>query len=327
MKVPYNFVVSSSRDSCATNNAGLRVIQPLYPAMVNIMCYSHMLQGTGSRFGFTALDEFVTPFVTLQSMAIVRTMWKSIVGTSMKSFSKIRWWSRWDCMMDLGKAFGPSLDEFIQALIDADVGNETTKKMDAVLKDPMKRTQLELELAIIMDMKLFKTTTYTLEGDGLCILVAHRLVEALRAQRSTLNQQSSMPNTAAVLRKQAKLEAGVRVKQYWSEQDAPGQSGWYHGEILNKKPGHGQLCAIRFTNGEEMWVKKDEESTFRSTIEAHELPVWKEVVAKIMPAFEYVDNRLTDNCDTPYHMRNQHECMFLFQVTYYKSSVHPTVRS
>lgn len=74
MKVPYKFVVGSARDSCATNGAALRIVKPLLPAMASILCYSHMLQGTGTRFKFEALDEFMTPFLMLQSMAIAKVL-------------------------------------------------------------------------------------------------------------------------------------------------------------------------------------------------------------------------------------------------------------
>lgn len=58
---------------------------------------------------------------------------------------------------------------------------------------------------------------------------------------------------------------------------------------------------------------KSEEATFRSTIQAHLLPTWKHAVAKLAAAFDYVEDRLTDNCDAPYHMKEQHESMRLFQ--------------
>lgn len=63
------------------------------------------------------------------------------------------------------------------------------------------------------------------------------------------------------------------------------------------------MCAVRYTNGEEMWVTKSEESSFRGSLLAHEIPEWQDVKNTIAPAFTYIDNRLTDQCDDPYHMR------------------------
>ena len=102
-------------------------------------------------------------------------------------------------------------------------------------------------------------------------------------------------------------------RQFWSEEDAPGQSGWYEGEVTRKKPGHGQLCAIKYTNGQEMWILKSEEQAFRGNIIAHKLPEWQGAVDKITPAFNYIESRLTDQCTAPYHMERQHEQMRLLQ--------------
>lgn len=170
--------------------------------------------------------------------------------------------------------------------------------MQAVLHDESQRANFELELAIIMDCQAFKTVTYTLEGDGLCVLQAYDKVEELQRFGRQLDNQNSLPNTAALLRARAKLEAGIKIRQFWSETDAPGQSGWWEGIILNKRPGHGQACAVRYSNGDEMWILKSEETVFRGSILAHELDAWNEVTSKVRPAFEYVENRLNNNCDT-----------------------------
>ena len=108
---------------------------------------------------------------------------------------------------------------------------------------------------------------------------------------------------------------GVKIRQYWSEAEAPGESGWYDAVILNKKPGHGQLCAVKYSNAQEMWIMKKEEQTFRAQVVAHELSAWTEAIAKIAPAFEYIEQRLTNDCDAPYHMKAQHEqfkCLEVF---------------
>lgn len=186
--------------------------------------------------------------------------------------------------------------------------------MKAVLDNPAKRASFELQLSIAMDLELFVTTTYSLEGDGLCILKAYDMIEDVRKLGRSLHTQAALPNTAALLRSRVKLEDGVKFRQYWSEQDAPGKSGWYDGVIINKRPGHGDLCAVRFSNREEMFIRKSEELSFRSTILAHELPMWQEVVKMIEPAFEYIEDRLMDNCAEPYHMLMQHAQMRILKV-------------
>lgn len=128
----------------------------------------------------------------------------------------------------------------------------------------------------MIDLEIFVKTTHNLEGDGLCILQVHECMEAIRILGLSLYTQARLPNLAAVLRARAKIEAGEEVNQYWSQADAPGQSGWYTAKILNKRPSHGQLCAVRYSNGEETWILKAEESNFRARIIADKLKGWFE---------------------------------------------------
>ena len=130
-QVPKLNVVGSMRDSCATNGAGLRVVKPLLPAMVDLMCCSHMLHCAGQRLAFTVLDDIIIPLITLQHMAVVRSLWLLIVGSPIPRVSKLRWWSRWELMKALASAFRPLLDQFIAQLIARDIGDCTTTKIQS----------------------------------------------------------------------------------------------------------------------------------------------------------------------------------------------------
>ena len=116
--------------------------------------------------------------------------------------------------------------------------------------------------------------------------------QAIRALGRSFDSQTSLPNTAALLRARAEIKHGLKIRQDWSEADAPGQSGWWEGEVVKKKPGHGQLCAVKYSNGQEMWILKSEEQSFRGHIIAHKLAEWQPAVDKITPAFEYIETRL-----------------------------------
>lgn len=86
------------------------------------------------------------------------------------------------------------------------------------------------------------------------------------------------------------------------------------GRILNKRPGHGQLCPVLHFNGEEMWIQKIEEDSFGSCFLAHELRTWSDVTSKIEPALEYIEDRLIYQCNEPYHMRMQHSQPHMLRV-------------
>jgi len=231
-------------------------------------------------------------------------------------------------MISLGKAFGKVLDAFVDELEQRDIGEESVAKMRGVLNDPAKRDAFELELAMVVDMAVLPKATYDLEGDRLEVLVVHDRVEALLTKGRSFNDQKSLPNTAAVLRarvnlKDPKAAEGVEFRWHWYEADVDDKDdiGWWEGTVIKKAPGRGGLCVIKFTKGPkanskvggEMIIKLSEEATFRGNIIAHKLPAWAGAVAKLQPAFDYIENRLTNNCNVPYHMKEQHEQMHLLQ--------------
>jgi len=82
--------------------------------------------------------------------------WQAILGGSMASYSKVRWWSRWDIMNEIATNFG-AIPPFIASL-DADgIGDATTQKMLDVVTN--RRSTLELELAAVMSCeRLCKAT-------------------------------------------------------------------------------------------------------------------------------------------------------------------------
>ena len=73
-------------------------------------------------------------------------------------------------------------------------------------------------------------------------------------------------------------------------------------------------CVVKYSNGSEIAIKKSEEPEFRATIVADQLLEWQHVVEKVRPAFDYLESRLEDTCDAPYHMKLQHFRMRILQV-------------
>ena len=238
-----------------------------------------------------------------------------MTGTRMKGFSHIRWWSRWELITDIAVAYNANtLTPFITELVTRDVAPKTVQRLSAILGDVEQCRDLELQMALVQDMKLLMDTTYLMEGSGLEVLRAHEMMERVRRFGGALHEQSSMPHVADVLRTQVKLSAGLNFRQHWTEEQAPGKSGWWEGKTISKNPGHGNVVAVRYTNGDEMLIKKGEEAEFRKSLIAHHLPGWAQAVSLVMPMFDYINNRLTNQCDRPYHCSAQHECLNLLQV-------------
>jgi len=83
----------------------------------------------------------------------------------MATYSPTQWWSRWKVIEQVSVQF----EDVFPFLRRDDIGSAaTTAKLLTFFTDPQKKTQLEVELAAILDWgKPFVTTTYSLEGDGL----------------------------------------------------------------------------------------------------------------------------------------------------------------
>eukprot|EP00967_Tisochrysis_lutea_P148894 scaffold285169_cov43-Tisochrysis_lutea.AAC.1 len=151
-------VVGISRDSCATNGVSCRQLKVCCPNAVDILCASHTLQHTGEHLVLATVEEFLTPWLTLTSHTrAAGLIWRDMMGQSMKGFSRTRWWSRWEVMKDLGTNFG-QLEAFIARLRREGIGEATSQALHAIITT--KGKELQLELALAMDMEILCTTTY-----------------------------------------------------------------------------------------------------------------------------------------------------------------------
>ena len=174
--VPPN-VVGGARDSCSTNGVAMRAIKHLLTLMQDFMCISHTLSHTGEHVELATLQAFMTPWLSLvQNHPAAKSLWKESIGTAMVGYSTIRWCSREEVQNEIATNFG-ALGEFLQTLIDREIGEAHPKNMLKIYSD--QRPTLGAELALSLDLKVIIQTVYTLEGDGLLILLARSKVNAL----------------------------------------------------------------------------------------------------------------------------------------------------
>ena len=110
---------------------------------------------------------------------------------------QIRWCSRDEVQNEIARNFG-ALPGFLQTLVDREIGDALPKKM-LKLYDENTKT-LEAELALSLDLEIIIRAVYTLEGDGLLVLLARSKIDALLAFGDKVGEDgSSLPNLAAVL--------------------------------------------------------------------------------------------------------------------------------
>ena len=223
---------------------------------------------------------------------------KEVMGESMKSYSTIRWWSRFDLMEQLAHGF-PRLDQLITVLEERGIGDATTPHLREIYDDYSR--ELRHELAMMMDLKCFKDATYMLEGDQLEGLRVFETIEEIRSKGYTLEDEpSNMPNLAAVLRDDIVISVGTKVYEYFG---AP-HNAWYDGKVIkvtNGANGLPELFTIKYSDGTTIDA---EEHEVRRVLRIHNSDYWHECCTNAKGAFRYLENRITNNCPPAYHYKD-----------------------
>ena len=294
-------VVCGARDSCATNGKAMRNLEPMYINMEGILCISHTLSHCGEHVELPTLHEFMTPWLGLvQNHPSARSIWKALLGGAMKGYSPIRWCSREEVSNELSKNFG-MLPKFIDTLLADEIGDKLPKKMKAIL-DAHSET-LKLELACNLDLEPIISTCYTLEGDGLVILLARAKIDTLLAFGDTVGDRAETPpNVAALLRAQTELKVGVKVYEYFADVQPP---RYFNGTIISLASGK---VKVKYEDNSTI---EQEEREVRQWIEVRELEEWKRLAAAAKSGITYLRNRLTGNL--PAQQKN-YDCSHMYEV-------------
>ena len=93
MGVAPHLLLVTMRDRASVNNLAMRTINVIYPNMLDIGCFSHALDHVGENFKMPTINNFHSP----KSKAL----WKEQTDRSIVTYSKTRWWSRWEVMYQL----------------------------------------------------------------------------------------------------------------------------------------------------------------------------------------------------------------------------------
>ena len=300
LRLDLDYCVAYARDSCSTNGVAVTGLLPHSVNAVNMLCFPHTLHNTGKHLNLAVLDDFMTPWLQLVAQpGAAKLRWKAIVAGAVSSFSKVRWWSRWEIMRDIATNFG-AVPQFIADLDADEVGDATTEKLLDIITN--RRSELELELAAVMSCERLCTATYRLEGDGLEVLLVHRTIEALRAFGANLgNDASDLPSVAALLRKSHTIAVGTEIREWYP---AP-HSQWFHGTVTRKATAARPKYQIKYV--EDGNTIEYDELEVRNWIDVRKFPQWTTAVNAVKEAFVYLENRITDNCQTPYHCSGPYE--------------------
>ena len=88
-------VIACLRDGAAANGVAVCTLSILYPKLMDIKCFSHTLDRVGEHFEIPVLSEFVSLWISMFSHSpMARLCWKQETGTSIRTYSATRWWSK-----------------------------------------------------------------------------------------------------------------------------------------------------------------------------------------------------------------------------------------
>ena len=189
-------LLAAMRDRASVNNVAVQVLQVVYPSLVDVGCFSHAINLAGEHFKVPTLSDFTALWVSLFAHSgKARLAWKDQVGSSIRSYSRTRWWSQWEVMQQLMLAFG-DVEPFLNAARSDDIAPATVAKLLSILAS--KKSILQIELAAVVDVgKCLVQATYKLEGDGPLALECYEVIQMVLASIRT----GYYPNLEAVSRK------------------------------------------------------------------------------------------------------------------------------
>ena len=299
-----DYCVAYARDSCSTNYNAVNRLMPLSVNALNMLCFPHTLHNTGKHLQLPVLDEFMTPWLQLVPQpGAAKLRWQAILGKGVSSYSKVRWWSRWEIMQEIALNFGALLG-FLTNL-DADgIGDATTKKMLAIVTN--QRQELELELAAVMSCERLCLATYRMEGDRLELLLIHHTIEELIQFGHNLGKDASdLPSVAALLRNRA-IDLNTKTREWFP---AP-HNKWFAGKVTRLLITTGAAArrksTYKVTYSDGTSIEQDEQE-LRNNIDVLEMPEWQTAVNVVKGAYDYLEQRITDDCQVPYHCSGPYE--------------------
>ena len=203
-----HLILAAMRDGASVNNCAMQTVKVVYPQIIDIRCFSHTLDLVGDKFNAPVLTTFISYWISLFSHSPkTKSLWKTETGKAMASFSKTRWWSKWEIMQQVMVQFG-DIHPFLMK--HREIGHSLRGKLLDILNSASSVAQLKVELSAVIDVgEHFVKATYSLEGDGALMVSCYEEIIKIRAVFST----GYYPNLQAVARSLAPVD--VAVQHQW----------------------------------------------------------------------------------------------------------------
>lgn len=278
------------------------------------MCICHTLNNVGGQIEFPILSSFMTSWLELvggrHPHIGARDLWRETVAPqTVPGFSNTRWYAKAEIEFVLAENFN-RLPGFVAQLEEHGYGDATRKKLQQTLEDPKTASELKLQLAAMLDMRQLVRTTYELEGERLEVMLVFHRIEELRALgRALINDEGAtvLPNLDAAVRAAVKLASGLKVSKFFDG------FGYCEGKIISSSMVDSTLYPGKERRAYTVKYHSDgatedlEEEELRPLLLVKDMPERRAVVAGLVPAFEYLERRITGQCDAPFKCDKMYE--------------------
>ena len=180
LEIPSGNLLAIKRDRASVNNVAVSSIAIFYPSAIDIGCFSHTLSHVGEKFNAPVLAKFLKHWERMtQHSHKARLLWREITGRNLRTYSPTRWWSLWECQLQLLELFG-DISTFLRACSDQGIAPKSLDKLLQLLLQSSK--ELMVELAVTVDAGVpFVKATYKLEGDGLLAIECYEILSSVKA--------------------------------------------------------------------------------------------------------------------------------------------------
>ena len=185
-------VLAFMRDRCSVNTKAIRNLRFLYEDALDIGCFSHTLDNVGKRIMIPTVRKFMNSWNGIFKNSIVANLrWKKLNGRVKKKYSSTRWWSWFECILQVVESWG---DVCVYLTTNTDICEQSVQSCIEIADGGAMQETLMLELAATSDIgKPLVQATYLLEGDGPLVFRAFTVIETVSnhlklLQFSSVNQ-------------------------------------------------------------------------------------------------------------------------------------------
>eukprot|EP00734_Pompholyxophrys_sp_LG126_P000245 Pompholyxophrys_sp_v1_NODE_68_length_2521_cov_1.980130.p1 type:complete len:374 gc:universal NODE_68_length_2521_cov_1.980130:1353-232(-) len=200
LQIPLENLVAAMHDRAATNGKAIRIAKTVYDKLFDVGCFSHAVDLVGSHFETPNLSKFMVHWIGIFSYSPkANLMWKARSGSTMNTFSKTRWWSRWEVEKQIWQNF-QHVHDFLQDLVDEKVCPAHSGHCLHELKSNSTLLLIEIQ-SLVEGGERFVKATYNLEGYGALLPKAYTILRELEL----FCQNPVFPTLAALCGNNAQL--------------------------------------------------------------------------------------------------------------------------